>query len=411
MNVLQPLPPFPPHLNPPLPQPLPPPPSTLEEELRDNELGQRRDQSDMSTAFRVQNKGYFFTYAGLTETELNDLPHVLTLVQAWKPNNQMKQYIISREKHQHPADPLREWHIHLFVQFTSPLETTNRTFFDLPGDNGTFKKPYILIPGTNDIDVDKLVAYIAKDGWMMSKLENPFAKSVEEAKKNWGQLLRDAPNAQAAKDLLLRYWPAKYFQHGTTIEHQIAKHHREWATCEYPLESFNHGGFQLKRWTDELKVVVVCGAAGLGKTQAILSEEGYNKIAIVTTPDSLKEAEGADMLVFDEADMTSLGPSENINLVDIEITRKAHARYNDALLPAKVTRVFTTNKSMHENDTIFCSEVARDAITRRIVVIHVVDKLYGIPTHWPYRPWHYGHECARLQCGRCPWGCTWCAKE
>jgi len=30
-----------------------------------------------------------------------------------------------------------------------------------------------------------------------------------------------------------------------------------------------------------------------------------------------------DMLVFDEADMTSLGGSENINLVDIEITRKA----------------------------------------------------------------------------------------
>ena len=403
------LPLFPTHLLP-LPPPLPPPQSTLEEELRDNELGQLRDQSDMDTVFRVQAKKYFMTYAGLSETE-NDFPQIMALVQGWKPNNPIKQYIISREKHQHPADPLREWHIHLFVQFQSALETTSRTFFDLAGDNGSFKKPYILIPGSSDLDIDKLVAYIAKHGWMMAKLENSFATSCEEAKKKWGQVLRDAPNAEEAIALLLRYWPDKYFQHGVTIEHQIAKLHRVWATCEYPLDSFNHGGFQLKRWTHELKVVVICGAPGLGKTQAILSEEGYSKIAIVSTKDSLKETEGADMLVFDEADMTSLTSSENINLVDIEVGRKAHARYSDAVLPAKVTRVFTTNKSMHENETIFCSEVARGAIKRRIVVIHVVDKLFGIPTHWPYRPWHYGHECARLQCGRCPWVCTRCQKE
>ena len=85
--------------------------------MRDNELGQLRDQSDMDTVFRVQAKKYFMTYAGLTETELNDFPQIMALVQGWKPNNPIKQYIISREKHQHPADPLREWHIHLFVQF------------------------------------------------------------------------------------------------------------------------------------------------------------------------------------------------------------------------------------------------------------------------------------------------------
>ena len=131
---LPPLPLFPTHLLP-LPPPLPPPQSTLEEELRDNELGQLRDQSDMDTVFRVQAKKYFMTYAGLTETELNDFPQIMALVQGWKPNNPIKQYIISREKHQHPADPLREWHIHLFVQFQSALETTSRTFFDLAGKN------------------------------------------------------------------------------------------------------------------------------------------------------------------------------------------------------------------------------------------------------------------------------------
>ena len=111
------------------------------------------------------------------------------------------------------------------------------------------------------------------------------------------------------------------------------------------------------------KAIVVLGDSGIGKTSWVRS--WFANALFVSHIDELGSLNDEhDGVIFDDMDFRRWPRTSQIHLVDCDYDRAIHIRYQVAIMPAELPRVFTGNEYMFEEDA---------AIDRRV---HKID-LHG----------------------------------
>lgn len=118
--------------------------------------------------------------------------------------------------------------------------------------------------------------------------------------------------------------------------------------------------------------VVFQGEPGTGKTQFALSH--FENPLCVTHMDDLRMFDPSvhDGIVFDDMDFNHLPRSTQIFLADQDIQRTIHCRYENAVIPSRTKKIFTTNLESS------CFGIDDNAIKRRLVIYRFGNmKLYN----------------------------------
>lgn len=145
---------------------------------------------------------------------------------------------------------------------------------------------------------------------------------------------------------------------------------------KYAMESF-----RLPR-QDLTKSFVIHGKPGTGKTQYAMAH--FKCPLVVTHMDQLANYQNGvhDGIVFDDMDFSNRPVESNIHLLDITQTSAQHIRYQVAMLPSGVPRIFTTNK---EPLSIFCKE-EHTSMDQRIALLRrfkyseeITEPLFNVP--------------------------------
>lgn len=139
----------------------------------------------------------------------------------------------------------------------------------------------------------------------------------------------------------------------------------------FEMSKFKREPLELK------KATLVWGESGTGKTSWALAH--FKCPLLVSHVDDLKELDTRvhDGLVFDDMSFTHLPIEARIHLLDTAFERQIHCRYQNAVIPAGVKRIFC-----HNNDDIFLkttepvtlAQIA--AIDRRLEKVHIVEQLF-----------------------------------
>lgn len=115
------------------------------------------------------------------------------------------------------------------------------------------------------------------------------------------------------------------------------------------------------------KSLIMWGEAGIGKTQfamALLPDA-----LVVTHMDDLRsfDSNSHNGIIFDDMDFKHMPRSSQIHIVDREIGRSIHCRYECAWIPPEVKKIFTTNEESGE-----VVDLSDAAIRRRVSVERLI---------------------------------------
>lgn len=148
-------------------------------------------------------------------------------------------------------------------------------------------------------------------------------------------------------------------KHYKGIELLAAKTKPKTQACAYATDSFR---MKHHEFTDGKYSVIFQGEPGTGKTQFALSH--FNHALCVTHMDDLRQfdPEVHDGIVFDDMDFNHLPRSTQIFLADADIARTIHCRYENAVIPPKTKKIFTTNLES------LCFSCDDGAIKRRLTI-------------------------------------------
>lgn len=132
------------------------------------------------------------------------------------------------------------------------------------------------------------------------------------------------------------------------------------------------GDFKLEDFTwapidDWSKSQVISGPPGCGKTQFALAH--FDNPLFVRHLDDLKKLDGHDGIVFDDMKFRHLPRESQIHLADIDQPSSIHLRFENALIPANMKKIFTTNEPEGMIFDLFDS-----AISRRVTVTEVSER-------------------------------------
>ena len=140
--------------------------------------------------------------------------------------------------------------------------------------------------------------------------------------------------------------------------------------------------------------VVLHGITESGKTAFAAAH--FEQPLVVRRRDDLKKiGVKTDGVIFDDIDFSAWAPEEIICLLDFDMTRSIAARYADAIIPAEMPLIFTTDKKPKKMFPRAESSRVRAAIKRRYVSVEINAPLQALG-----RPFSREEKRARLEAGR-----------
>ena len=130
---------------------------------------------------RVSSKQIHLTYAALHPNEMT-FDSALAAAKGWGTTRHgLREYCIGHELHSQPADPRRAHHLHLYLNFGTKVQLSDRlhsTVFDLTGQNGRILHPEIQSVKSTPGDRERVINYDMKDGDYVSELVTPLVNDV-----------------------------------------------------------------------------------------------------------------------------------------------------------------------------------------------------------------------------------------
>jgi len=220
--------------------------------------------------------------------------------------------------------------------------------------------------------------YVKKDGLFLE--EGTLATSKDPA---WEEAiaLAHTEGVLAAMKLLMEKQPRMFILHADTMERSLKRARQMEAPPPPPckdLDSFIHA----PRINPDWQVLILAGRTGLGKTQwarALLPGA-----PIIRHLDLLAVADTSHGCIFDDVGVGHLPFTAILNLLDFEEEAQIHIRYTVALLAPRTRRIFTTNHLTFSDWIYYGRDEKRtpispehfEALGRRIVLIHVLDRLF-----------------------------------
>lgn len=288
------------------------------------------------------------TFSGLFDSEVTNAAMLQFALTAPAQPNQLMEYSIGNEKHPQPADPQRQWHKHMYLKYARKVQMRDSryaTTFDMIGIGGRTLHPYVQSVGKTVADRARVIGYTQKDGdFICSPQLMNF--DVEDACDPWAIKLLREPSVRAGMVMLMEEHPEVFFDKGQRIEAMLTKRLGIAATVAFKLSDFTKPPLDLSI------AHVLRGKSHIGKTEFALAHFRYP--VLVRRIEDLKNISlRTDGVVFDDIRFThpdntkklNLTSEETVHLLDMNHASSTEARYKDAEIPAKMPRIFTTNRS------------------------------------------------------------------
>lgn len=241
----------------------------------------------------------------------------------------VKYMIICQEKHQDEG-----LHLHAVISFSKKVDIRDCTFFDINGFHPKIEPVKSLAKSVN---------YVKKDGVFIEYGERETHYTEEKVfpvyepgmtKLEW---MTACFKQKIPYGYTLALWaelcPASTFS--TLLEYDKEAH----------SSRISHVKLQLMvPILDHLKSYVIVGPSGCGKT-TWAKIHCLKPALMVTHMDDLKNFKiGFHMsIIFDDMTFTHLDPVLQIPIADRYDNRSVHCRYNCALIPSGIQKIFTCN--------------------------------------------------------------------
>lgn len=320
---------------------------------------------------KYQQKHWALTYSCPQHLDANPITSKETLRDALLelfPPPLLSGYVIGKEQHKSSKT-----HYHVYLLFKDKFTTRNAKAFDILGVH-----PNIL----EARQPKGWIAYCIKDGdYLVHNIVLPKEKEAE--KQNiataWAVAIELAKEnkLKEAEEHLKRYQPMRWLTQGTQIKAQLKAEAAIAKMALHPLLIRETGWIAdidtmdiktLRPDEDVLRVTVIVGSAGIGKTEAakyLLKKAGCNNILVVNRLDDLKRIDDYDGFIWDEIDMQTSGASREfqIGMCDLAEDRSFSARYHNVTIARGTPRIFTCNyldRALKTDD---------EAIMRRVNVV------------------------------------------
>lgn len=179
-------------------------------------------------SFRYNARKVFLTYPRC-DLSMQDMLEGLASIRPYQ------QHCISQENH---ADGGR--HLHVLLQYSTPVNTTNERYFDVQGYHPNITKPR---------DVKDVLKYIKKDGNFLEDwpVKRGYAEILSEAtdKKNFMSLMKDnQPKDFVLNQERIEYYADKYYERPPSPYQQIFEPQpwrlpseiNDWVSNEFPKQ-------------------------------------------------------------------------------------------------------------------------------------------------------------------------------
>lgn len=286
--------------------------------------------------FRINRKKIGLTYSCPKDKADNPIESKEELLDFLEKKSGHCQYIVAKELHESGKK-----HYHVYANFDDVVDTTNQLFFDFKGVH-----PNIIKPGNG------WMAYCRKDKEFITNIEkNPFSEAIEQS------------SVKEAVDFLWKKRPQCMALNGDRIERNIAKRMKTPKPRPPDYESYE--------WEplEDIKSTVLIGKSGIGKTQYALWSKHFKNPLHISHMDKLRHfnEDIHDGIIFDDMNFRHLPRESQIHLLDWDLEREIHVRYNVATIPANTRKIFTANTFPFNYDD--------EAIDRRVKLIELTSNL------------------------------------
>lgn len=344
-----------------------------------------------TNASRFRGKAVFLTYAGL---EVGELSHYMleTAMIKWEAARgaEVTEFVIGVEKHPEPTHAGKPEHVHMAYYTTKQydMKTTalvsNGVTLDtmiMQGRDNRALKPYAMTIKPTAGDRTRVFQYVMKDMNVRTRLCGKLLLPGEDNKGDWGEAIKNCRSEKEAWDILAEHYPREYFARGTFIGPMLAKYFgKDFEQRKYMLNQFNTAPLKLNPDVEGGSACwVLYGKSGTGKSAYACAHDA-NTI-VINRLEQLKVAPpSTKVIVFNDCDFSNLTKAEHyIALLDADVAQAIPCRYGDATIEAGVARIFTTNSTMKDGDSIFPKFPNKEhnhAIKRRYKKMKIKKKLF-----------------------------------
>ena len=296
------------------------------------------------------------------------------------------EWSVGNEVHPEPADPNKPNHKHFYLHYANAINHRDSrycTLFYMIGRNGRLLHPEIQGVGPSKKDRINVIRYTQKDNdYIASPNLINFDAEYEQTSTSWALEMNKAPTVRAGMLELQQRHPHIFYMNAQRVEAGLQMRISHSQPSQFKLEDFKCAPFTPAEL--ESKAIVIQGASHIGKTQWALAHFEYP--LVVSEIDDLQGITlRTDGLVFDQMrfihpeDTRKLNMSADaiIKLLDMELERSISARYKNARVPAKMPRIFTTNRRVTDGEPIFpfgCNREEQEGIDSRIIVTEWLDQ-------------------------------------
>lgn len=253
-------------------------------------------------------------------------------------------------------------HTHALVSLSAKPDIKNSRALDFEGAH-----PNITLPKSVE-HWHNMITYLGKED------SNVYGKIT--VKRNADERFTAACDYVRGCTTLRQVFECTDMTIASTIASRLPYFKELWSHCglKTPSKALHSTGFS-RPMLDLRFNWLIYGAAGTGKSNFALHH--FKHGVLISHIDDLKKIDDlTDGIVFDDMAFNKYPASAIIHLLDREMDRSIHARYNNAMIPANIPKIFTSNR-----DDIFVPETPINeeqeaAIKRRYKVLHVTAPLY-----------------------------------
>lgn len=268
-------------------------------------------------AFSISAKRLFLTYSQCELTIDDLLSHLVSLVP-------IVRLIIAQEKHQDGGN-----HFHVVFEAEKKLRIRRQDYFDYNGFH----------PSIESVKSwPKAVNYCKKDGdYQLYPDDAAFAESCPtedldaSAFSDESEWLLFCIKRGIGYGFAARLWSIAHRDEGSTI-----------FDARYEPTDSRLAFNPLRGWSS-----VLIGASGIGKT--VWATQHIPRPALfVSHMDELRKFDAGlhKGIIFDDMTFLHLPVQSQIHLVDYEMPRQIHCRYNTVTIPAYTPKIFTCNEAI-----------------------------------------------------------------